>query len=398
MVGRTASASLAPPEPIGEDLISHWMLDRSIAFLNHGCFGATPSAVLEAQSAWRKRIESRPVELLDRRREDLLAVAKEAVGRFIGARPRDFGFVTNATGGVNAVLRSLRFGPGDELLTTNHVYKAVQRTLGHVAARSGAKLVEVEIPLPVPGPDAVVQAITRALGAGSRLLVIDHITSPTAVLFPIERILTLCAARDVDVLVDGAHAPGMIELDIEGLKPAYYAANLHKWVCAPKGSALLWVRPDRQSEIRPNTISNFFGEGFEREFGWQGTRDITAWLCGKEAIELMAGFDWSKVRRHNHELATWAQATLSRRWGVEPTTPLDGSMLGAMAAVALPEGSRRHGSVEALGAELYRRYRIEVPVIEFGGRWWVRVSCQIYNTAEQYERLADAVLELARNS
>ena len=388
--------SVSPPQPLGEDPLSHWWLDPSITFLNHGCFGAAPRAVLEAQTRWREQLEARPVELLERRRDELLGRARETVGRFLGADPADLGFVTNATGGVNAVIRSLRFGDGDELLTTTHVYSAVRQTMRYLAGRAGARHVEMELPLPIRSPDDVVDAVAGALSERTRLLVIDHVTSPTAVLLPVGRIIELCAQRGVDVLVDGAHAPGMVDLDLGRLGPAYYTGNLHKWVCAPKGAALLWVRRDRHGGIHPNTISHFLDEGLVREFGWQGTRDITAWLGAAESIEFMERtFGWARLRRHNHELAVWAQALLAQAWQVEPGTPADGSMLGSMATVPLPpEAARRFESAETLQARLYEQYRIEVPVIVWGDRWWVRASCQVYNTPAQYERLAKAVVEL----
>ena len=394
MLTKQASIGMSPPNPIGEDLISHWLLDPAIRFLNHGCFGATPKVVLEAQTALRRRIESRPVEVLDRGRDPLLQEAKQAVGEFIGAAPEDLGFVTNATGGVNAVVRSLSLGPADEVVTTNHAYSAIRQTLRFVSEHYGPKVVEACIDLPIRSPQTAVEAVAATVGPRTRLVVIDHITSPTAVLLPIARIIELCAERGVDVLVDGAHAPGMIELDVPSLNAAYYTGNLHKWVCAPKGAAFLWVRPDRQKHIHPNTISHFLNQGLAEEFSWQGTRDITAWLCAKDAIDFMARFGWERVRRHNHELATWAQSRLSRLWKVEPATPLDGSMLGSMATVPLPEAAENLGPIEELQARLYRDYRIEAPVIEFQGRRWIRVSCQIYNTAEQYQQLGEAVLEM----
>jgi isopenicillin-N epimerase len=381
---------------LGTGLLSHWELDPSVVFLNHGCFGAAPRAVLESQAAWQRRIEARPIELLERRRAELLAGAKKAVGGFLGARPQDFGFVTNATGGANAVLRSLRFAPDDELVTTNHVYNAIRQTMRYVAEQAGARYIEVPIPLPVSSGDDVVHAIAAALGDRTRLLVVDHITSPTAVVFPIERILAICARRGIDVLIDGAHTPGMIEVNLEGLGAAYFTGNLHKWACAPKGAAFLWVRPDKQPGIHPTTISHFLDEGLASEFAWQGTRDITAWLCAAEAIEFMErSFGWQRVRRHNHELAVWVQSLLCRRWEVEPSTPQDGSMLGSMATVPLPPQARQaFESVEALHAQLWERHRIEVAAIDWGDRWWIRPSCQVYNTPDQYERLADAVTEL----
>ncbi len=385
-----------PPEPLGADLLDKWALDPAITYLNHGHFGACPRAVLEAQSAWRQRLEARPIELLERQRRSLLAHARQAVGGLIGADPDDFGFVTNATGGVNAVLRSLNFEDGHELVTTNHVYNAVRQTLHFLARAVGATVVEVDVPLPVDGPDEIVAAIAGALTDRTRLVVIDHITSSTAVILPVRRIVELCSDRGIDVLVDGAHAPGMVDLDVTALGAAYYAGNLHKWVCAPKGAAFLWVRPDRQAGIHPNTISHYLDQGLTEEFQWQGTRDITAWLCARDSIEFMEQFGWDNVRRHNHALAVWAQATLSRRWGVPTTTPADGSMLGSMASVPVPEAARRHfPDAAAVQRRLLEKYRIELPVIDWSDRWWIRVSCQIYNEPGQYERLGEAVMELA---
>ncbi|MEE8154098.1 MAG: aminotransferase class V-fold PLP-dependent enzyme [Phycisphaerales bacterium] len=386
------------PKPIAEGLGDLWTLDPAVTFLNHGSFGATPRAILEAQSAWRARFEARPIEMLDRRRGELLAETKHTVGTFVGAQAADFGFVTNATGGINAVLRSLRFEVGDEILTTNHVYHAIRQTIRYVAERAGARSIEVDIDLPIASPNDIMAPIEAALHDRTRLVVIDHITSTTAVLLPIDRIIDLCQQRGVDVLVDGAHAPGMIELDIESLGPAYYAANLHKWVCAPKGAALLWVRPDRQGSIHPNTISHFLNEGLAAEFAWQGTRDITAWLCAADAIEFMAGIGWPRIRTYNHELAVWVQAMLSERWAVQPSTPRDGSMLGSMATIALPDEAKAAGTVEAFQARLYDEHRIEVPVLEWNQRWWVRPCCQIYNTAQDYERLAEAVVSLCAST
>ena len=393
----STSSVQPPPEPIAEGLAKLWLLDPAVTFLNHGSFGATPRAVLEAQTAWRARFEARPIEMLDRRRGALLGTAKQAVGDFLGMRGDDFGFVTNATGGINAVLRSLQFDPDDEILTTNHVYNAIRQTMSYIAQRSGARSIEIDIPVPIKSPDDVVAHIEAAFNDRTRLLIVDHITSSTAILFPIELIVDVCRKRGVDILIDGAHAPGMIELNIQALGATYYAANLHKWVCAPKGAGLLWVRPDRQREIHPNTISHFLNDGLGTEFGWQGTRDITAWLCAKDAIEFMAGIGWPRIRQYNHELAVWVQAMLCDRWGVCPNTSLDGSMLGSMVTVALPDEAKSAENAEAFQAQLYHEYRIEVPVIEWNQRWWIRPCCQVYNTAQDYVRLADAVVTLCAN-
>jgi isopenicillin-N epimerase len=337
------------------------------------------------------------VEWLDRRRAALIDHAKRAIGEFIGMDIANFGFVTNATGGMNAVMRSLRFNPGDELLTTSHVYNAVRLTMKHLAEQAGAKYIEALVPLPLKSLDQVIAAIENAITPRTRLLVVDHVTSPTAVVFPIERIIELCAKRNIDVLVDGAHAPGMIPLNVEKLKAAYYAGNLHKWVCAPSGAGFLWVRPDRQPGIHPTTISHFIDQGLAAEFQWQATRDITPWLCVEDSITYMRGLGWEKVMQHNHAMATWVQSMLCDLWNVEPTSPLDGSILGSMITVQLPRQEhikQKFATPEALKTPLYDRYKIEAPVIDWNGRWWIRASCQIYNTADQYERLGRAILEL----
>lgn len=374
------------------------MLDRRIAFLNHGSFGAVPRVVFERQTEWRRRIEAEPIELLGRRAMELIGHAKQPVAAWLGMRAEDFGFVTNATDGVNAVLQSLRLNAGDELLTTTHVYNAVWQAMRNVAGRAGAICREINLPLPLLSDDQVVETVTSALSTNTRLLLIDHVTSPTALIFPVERITAVCAARGIDVLVDGAHVPGMLPLNVPQIGATYYTGNLHKWTCAPKGSAFLWVRPDRQSQVHPTTVSHFLGEGFAREFDWQGTRDISAWLTIPAAIEFMNDLGWDQVREHNHQLAVWVQKLLCDRWNVQPLSPIDGGMIGSMATLSLP-APLDHLSVPQslhLQQKLYNEHRIEVPVMCWRGRSFIRPCCQVYNLPEEYERLADVIEKEAR--
>jgi isopenicillin-N epimerase len=356
--------------------------------------------VIDAQQHWRERFEAQPLRFLDRELPDLLTRAKQSVGAFIGMQPASFGFTTNATESINAVLRSRRFEPGDELLTIDHVYNAVRRTMQYIAERAGANYREIRLPLPLESSDQAIATIEQAVNERTRLVIVDHVTSPTALRLPVERIVELCVDRGIDVLVDGAHAPGMLELDVESMGAAYYAGNLHKWVGAPPGAAFLWVRPDRQDEIHPTVISHFLDEGLEAEFAWQGTRDVSAWLAVADAIDLMnelVGPDsWPRIRGHNHAMATWVQAVLCDAWNVQPLSPLDGSMLGSMVSVLLPDGARRYEDFKSFQQAIYERFRIEVPVIELGDRWLIRPCCQVYNTPEEYRALADAVLELTR--
>ncbi len=290
----------------------HWPLDPRIDFLNHGSYGAAPRVVLEAQQTWRLQLEHEPVRFMVEQLEPALDAARAAVGAFVGAAPDDLAFITNATTGVNTVLRSLRFETGDELLTTDHAYNAVGNAMEYVAARDGARVVVAAVPFPLESPDAVVSAVMGAVTPRTRLAVLDHVSSATALILPVAELVAALAERGVDTLVDGAHAPGMVELDVAGMNAAYYTGNLHKWVCAPKGAAFLWVRPDRQERIRPLVISHGANSPradrsrFRLEFDWLGTGDPSAWLAVPDAIALrhvpaagrLAGAAGSEPRAH----------------------------------------------------------------------------------------------------
>ena len=386
------------PSPLRPDLSSEWMLDPRVTFLNHGSFGAVPRKVFDEQTQWRRRIEAEPIELLGRQAQELLAAARQPIGTWLGMNADDFGFVTNATEGVNAVLKSLALEAGDELLTTNHVYNAVRQTMRHTASRWGATYREVELPLPIRSDEEIAATIASQINSRTRLLVVDHVSSPTALVFPVEKIVARCAAQGVDVLVDGAHAPGMLQLNISAIGAAYYAGNLHKWTCAPRGSGFLYVRADRQTNIHPLVISHDLGEGFAREFAWQGTRDISAWLTVPSAIAFMGDLGWDRVMAHNHQMAVFAQQVLCERWNVKPLSPFDGSQIGSMCTVRLPpplvDLSREAGL--RLQQTLYNEHELEVPIVPWGGQTFVRPCFQVYNRAADCERLAQTIESLAR--
>lgn len=391
---------LQPPAPISAEIRSEWLLDPKIAFLNHGSFGAVPKCVLVEQTRWRMRIEAEPVELLGRRAATLLEQARQPVGHWLGMGPNDFGLVTNATDGINAVLQSLAFKPGDELLTTTHVYNAVRQAMTHAAGHAGASYREIDIPLPIQSSSQIADRVISGLTPATRLLVVDHITSPTAIVFPVEQIAAECRRCNVELLIDGAHAPGMLPLNVTSLGATYYAGNLHKWACAPKGSGFLWVRHVRQPDVHPLVVSHYLGEGFEREFGWQGTRDMSGWLAIPRALEFMSAIGWEKIMAHNHAMAAWVQQMLCEAWDVEPITPVDGSLLGSMATVALPGALSEltESAAATVQQELYDAYRIEAPLMRWGGRTYVRPCCQIYNMPEEYERLASAIKQMAASA
>ncbi len=387
-----------------------WPLAPGVIFLNHGSFGSCPNPILELQTEFRRQMEAEPVQFLWRRYEERLEPARAALGKFIGARARDVVFVTNATTGVNAVVRSLKLKRGDELLTTNHDYNACHNVLAETARRTGVKLVVAQVPFPLGSVEQVVEAVLRSVTRHTRLAMIDHVTSSTAVVFPIERLVRELEARGVDTLVDGAHAPGMLPLRMKAFRPAYYTGNLHKWVCAPKGAAFLWVREDKQSGLLPAVISHGYNTPrpgysmFQDLFDWPGTFDPSAWLCVPEAIRWMEELvpdGWPGIYKAISRLAIAARRRLCERLEVEPPCP--DSMLGAMATIPLPrqfQGRRRRGKIDPEQLRLYDEFGIEVPFFRIGEpvRRYFRVSAQLYNSPEEYDYLAQALLSLCGHS
>jgi isopenicillin-N epimerase len=379
----------------------HWLLAPGTVFLNHGSFGACPEPVLELQSELRRQMEAEPIQFLWRRYEERLDPVRAEAARFLGAQARDLAFVTNATTGVNAVVRSVKLRRGDELLTTNQDYNACHNVVAEAARRAGAKLVTARVPFPLASPDELVEAVLGAVTRHTRLALLDHITSNTALIVPVARLIRELEARGVDTLVDGAHAPGMAALNLSQLSPAYYTGNLHKWVCAPKGAAFLWVRRDKQASVQPAVISHGNNSprpghsAFQDRFDWAGTFDPSAWLCVGEAIRWMERLfpgGWPAIREANHELAVNARRLLCQRLSVEPPCPED--MLGAMATLPLPErfqGRPQKRKCEAEQLRLYDKFGIEVPFVRVNQRRYFRISAQLYNSLSEYEYLAQAL-------
>jgi isopenicillin-N epimerase len=385
----------------------HWQLDPSITFLNHGSFGATPRAILVRQSEYRARMEAEPVRFMVRELEAMLDASRATLAEFVGAAPDDLAFVPNATFGVNSVLRSLDLDKHDELLVTSHEYNASRNALEFVASLAGAKVVAVDVPFPIDLPETVVARVMERVTERTRLLLIDHVTSQTALIFPIERIVAELSARGIDTLVDGAHAPGMLPLDLTALGAAYYTANLHKWVCAPKGAAFLYVRRNRRASIRPAVISHGANamrkdrSRFHLEFDWIGTMDPTPWLCIGDTLRYLPTLvdgGWPEIMRRNHGLALAARNLLCARLGMPHPAPDD--MLGSMAAFPLPPGTALDNSAlyggEPLQDALLERYSIDVPIMPWPQppKRTLRVSAQLYNSIDDYQRLADALGQL----
>ena len=387
-----------------EEPTEHWTLDPSVHYLNHGSFGACPRPILQHQADLRAEMEREPVAFLHRRLAGRLAEARAALGAFVGTDPGCLAFLSNATTGVNAALRSWDLRPGDEVLTTDHTYGACRKALEFIAPRRGARVVVARVPFPLRGPEDVAEAVLAATTPRTRLALLDHVTSPTALVLPIASMIAALRERGIETIVDGAHALGMLPLDLDRLGAACYTANAHKWLCAPKGAAFLHVRRDLVDRIRPLVVSHGYdtargGVRFREEWDWTGTQDPTAWLSIPECLRFLGGLldgGWDALRARNHALALRGREILLETLGLE--TPCPGAMLGAMAALPLPAAAPGSPVArldpESLGAWTRER-GVEVPYFPWAcpGGVIVRVSAQIYNQEEQYRTLAPLLAE-----
>jgi isopenicillin-N epimerase len=395
------SASAPEREP-PVNLADLWDLDPAVTFLNHGSFGACPIGVLDAQTRWRRRLEREPVRFFAGELEGLLDEARARLGAVIGADPDDLAFVQNATTGVNTVLRAVPLEPGDEVLTTDHAYGACRNAMEWVAQRRGARVVVARVPFPLGGDCDVVGAVLGAVTPRTRLAVIDHVTSPTALVFPIARIVEGLHAAGVDVLVDGAHGPGMVDVDLGGLGAEYYTGNCHKWLCAPKGAGFLHVRRDRRDLLAPLVVSHGLTaqrpgrDRFRLMFDWIGTGDPTPYLSVPAALAFLESLSHDGLRgvaKANRSLAILGRTLLLEALGIPPPAPE--GMLGSMAAVPLPDGDPGVAwrVLDPLQDRLLGVHGIEVPVIAWPAapRRLLRISAQAYNSIGDYERLATAL-------
>ena len=388
-------------------MLAHFPLEPGAIYLNHGTVGVTPLAVMRRRAALLDEIERHPSRFMIRELMNLgissppdaprLRVAAGQVAGFLGARGDDLVFVDNASSGVNAVLRSLALRPGDEILIHDQAYGGVSLAAAHIARERGASLVTCALPFPATETWAFVDAVARAVTPRTRVALLDHVCSETALILPLAAMAAACRARGVPVLVDAAHAPGAIDVDIAGLGVDWYVANLHKWAFAPRSCGVLWAAPDRREHLHPGVISWGIGHGdWLQEFDWTGTRDPSPWLAAPAGIDFMRDvLGLEAMRAYNHQLAWDGARMLAARWKRPWTTPE--TMVGCMASVPLPE---RFGPADAATASrlrdaLFFDHRIEIPVMARGGALWLRLSAQVYNEAADVERLADAIDALA---
>lgn len=374
-----------------------FLLDGSVTFLNHGSYGACPADVLDAQQRWQREMERNPVEFLGRRSAALLHEARAALAGHLGARVDDLVFVPNATTGVNIAARALALQPGDEVLATDHEYGACVAAWKLICHERGARYRAAEVPLPFE-PEGLADRLLAQAGPATRVLFVSHITSTTALKFPLAELCAKARARGLVTVVDGAHAPGQIDLDLDALGADFYTGNCHKWLCAPKGSGFLHVRAEHHARVHAPVLSwgyaaEFGGHvGFdaytgrtllERRLQWQGTRDLSAWLAVPAALDFQRRHDWPAVRTRCHALARDTLHRVCRRFGLPPTSGDDD--YAQMVVLPVP-----HADAGALRERLFTESRIEIPVTQHGGRTFVRLSVQGYNTADDIERLLAA--------
>jgi isopenicillin-N epimerase len=367
------------------------MFEDGLTYLNHGAYGATARPVMAAAQSLREKIEGQPSAFLTKELAPELRASAQILGAYVGAKGEDIVFQDNATTAINAVLRSLVLFPGDEVLTTSLTYGAVMRTLEFVCDRADSRLIPVHIDYPMTDPETVVETIVAATSPRTRLLVIDHVTSKTATILPIAEIAAECQERGILVLVDGAHAPAMMDLNIESLNVTWYTGNCHKWLGAPRGSAFLWTTPERQAYLRPTTISHFIADGYVPAFDWPGTKDFTPYLSIPAALEYRALYGEQRIRSYCNSLAYDAGQHVAKELGTRTGIPRN--MAAAMMTIALPDGygPPKQDNANALRDLIRRTHNLEIDIQAFERKLWLRLSAYIYNDMEDADRLVHAI-------
>jgi len=380
------------------NLKRHFLLDPTVTFLNHGSFGATPKPVFAAYQGWQRRLERQPVLFLGREIDGLLRQSRQVLGEYLDAAADDLVYIPNATHGVNIVARSLALQPGDEILTTDHEYGACDYNWEFVCKKTGATYIHQPIPLPVQSEDEIIEQFWQGVTLRTKVIYLSHITSPTALRLPVEQICQRARQAGIWTLVDGAHAPGQIPLDLKAVGADFYTGNCHKWLLNPKGAAFLYARREAQPLIEPLIVSWGYhataettsGSQFIDYLQWTGTKDPAAALAVPTAIQFMRDHNWDEVRRECHALLRRAIERICALTGMPPLYPLDSDFYSQMAIAPLPLSA----DLTSLKSRLYDEYQVEVPLIQWQDRKFVRISIQGYNTPSDVDALLEALGEL----
>ena len=381
-----------------KNLKNYFLLDPDVIFLNHGSFGATPRPVFAEYQAWQLRLERQPVQFILNGLWDHLAEARQQLGHYVGAKANEIVFIPNSTFGLNVVARSLQLQADDEVLTTNHEYGACDNVWHFLSQKQGFHYVQQPISLPLVSKETLTEQLWQGVTPHTKIIFISHIASSTAVCFPIAEICRRAREAGILTIIDGAHAPGQVALDLQAIDPDFYFGNTHKWLCSPKGSAFLYTRPDKQSLVEPLVVGWGWGENRTLSFGsnfldytqWLGTNDLSAYLSVPAAIKFQEAHHWTAVRQQCHDLLTQAMHRICELTGLPPIYPDETGFYHQMATIPLPQLT----DIDALKKELYQVYKIEVPVLMWNGRHFIRVSVQGYNTQSDLDSLVEALTEI----
>lgn len=374
------------------ELAEQFLLKDDIVFLNHGSFGACPRPVFEEYQRWQRELESDPVDFIGRRTQDLMLESKKELANYLNAPAEQMVFVPNATYGINVVARSLKLEPGDEILTTNHEYGAVNNTWHFNFDKTGVKYINHSIPLPVTTPEEFVDRLWEGVTPRTKVITFSHITSPTALIFPAELICRRARAEGILTVIDGAHAPGQIDIDLTAMDVDFYTGNCHKWLCAPKGSAFLYAAPGRDEMLEPLSVSHGWSRPHDEQskfldnFNWTGTMDPSAYISVGAAVRYLRENNWPAVRAACHALAGQTRDRINEMTGLESVSPDSTEWYSQMFVARLPKQTR-----EKLQEVLWPEFKIEVPLPLWNDEPLIRISVQAYNTPEDMERLLGAI-------
>lgn len=375
------------------NLKKHFLLDPSIVFLNHGSFGATPRPVFKEYQRWQRELEKQPVEFLGRRITGLLAESRAVLGGYLGTDVDNLVYTQNVTVSLNIVARSLELGAGDEVLTSDHEYGALDRTWRFHSADRGFRYINQHIEMPITTEEKFVENFWRGVTSRTRVIFLSHITSPTAIIFPVKEIARRAREAGILTVIDGAHVPGQISLHLDSLGADFYGGNLHKWLCAPKGAGFLYARPEVQHLLKPLVVSWGYeslmpsNSKFVDHNEWWGTRDMAAFLSVPKAIEFQKENNWDEVRESCHRLVAYAQNRICELTNLAPLHPPTDNWFRQMAAAPLPADT----DILELKERLYDDYKVEVPLIDWNGNKLVRISVQGYNTKRDVDALIGAL-------
>jgi isopenicillin-N epimerase len=387
-----------------------WGFSKDVIYLNHGSFGACPVEVLKYQKKIRNRLEREPMKFFIRESDEFLYNSKKILADFVGADNENLVFVPNVTSGVNTVLKSLKFKRNSHILITDHIYFACKNTVEYIAAKTGVKVDVAHVDFPVHSSDKIIEQVLGKVNPLTSIALIDHVTSPTGIVFPVKKIVEELNSRGIDTIIDGAHSPGMLPLNVDEIGAAYFTGNCHKWICSPKGAGFLYVRPDKQKEIFPLTISHLPGDSytnmtdFQYKFSWGGTQDVSAYICVGKAIKYIDSIltgGWNEVMVSNRNLALKARRILCDALNID--IPCPDNMIGTLASLPLPDDKSNYNFkslyFEPVYKELIEKYNIEavtMPWPQFPKRI-LRVSAQLYNSEKQYKFLASALKSILKN-